>query len=212
MNILTTKGWKISSSIAAVAIGVTMGGVQAAVLDLTPGTLTNSDNGHQYKVFYAPQITWADANAYLDHSLPGWYLATATSKDENIWIWGAVNGAWSGGGRNFPPGQYWLGGYMPSPNPPHNWAWVTGEPWSYTDWANGEPNGDFGWIGGPWTGPLTIGRFNSHTWNDEGSAPGLISGFVAESGAVVHEPSAIALITIGLAFVLGHRLRRRLKL
>jgi hypothetical protein len=188
-------------------IGIASGGVHAAVLDLTPGTLINSDNEHPYKVFYAPQLSWTDASAYIHNNLPGWYLATATSQDENVWIWGAVNGAWSRNGGNFPPGQYWLGGYMPSPNPPHHWAWVTGEPWSYTDWANGEPNGD-----GGWTGPLTIGRFNSHAWNDEGSQLGLISGFVAESGSVVPEPNTITLFAVGLAFVLANGLRRRRRL
>ena len=41
--------------------------------------------------------------------------------------------------------RYWLGGFqdLTSPNysePSGGWTWVTGEPWSYTNWFPGEPN------------------------------------------------------------------------
>ena len=38
--------------------------------------------------------------------------------------------------------RMWLGGYQPqgSPEPDQAWTWVTGEPWDFTLWAEGEPN------------------------------------------------------------------------
>lgn len=149
---------------------------QAGIItDITPGGAV-SFGGDQFSVFVAPSISWADAQTYVANNLPtGWHLATSTSASENAFIWGAIDGAWSSSGATPPPGEFWLGGYMPSSDPPHNWAWVTGEPWSYANWAPGEPNGDSGW-----TGNLAIGRYGDWGWNDEGAWPAGINGFVAE--------------------------------
>lgn len=151
---------------------IALSSVTAGITDITPGG-TVPFGGSEYKVFTAQAITWADARAYVQANLPGWDLAASTSAVENAFIWGAVEGAWTADGNKPPPGQYWLGGYQ---DPPQTWNWVTGEAWSYANWAPGEPNGDLGW-----TGHLAIGRNGDWGWNDEGSAPGLITGFVVET-------------------------------
>ncbi len=167
---------------------------QAAIVDITPGG-DIAFGGHLYAVYTADSILWQDAKNYVSANLPGWYLATSTSATENAFVWGIINGAWAAQGNPPPPGQYWLGGYQ---DPPQTWNWVTGEPWSYTNWAPGEPNGDLGW-----TGHLTIGRYGDWEWNDEGSGPTLITGFVVEA---VPEPSHYALLAgMGLIGFAGYR-------
>ena len=164
--------------IGVCTLGAAVLTAQAAITDITPGGAVPFD-GSLYKVFTAPSISWGDAETYISANLPGWHLATVTSGIENAFIWGVIEGAWVSAGNMPPPGQYWLGGYQ---DPPTVWHWVTGEAWSYTNWAPGEPNGD---LGG--NGHLTVGRYGDWKWNDEGAAPSLITGFVVETA--VPEPS-----------------------
>jgi hypothetical protein len=70
----------------------------------------------------------------------GGYLATVTSEAEHQFLLnnflnrpGAFNvwrGPWLGGSRTSASGL-----------PTEGWSWVTGEPWSFTRWGSGEPNG-----------------------------------------------------------------------
>jgi hypothetical protein len=59
-------------------------------------------------------------------------LATLTSAEENLWVWETFG----------HPVLYWLGAVQPpgSPEPAGGWTWVSGEPWSYENWSDGEPN------------------------------------------------------------------------
>jgi Lectin C-type domain len=96
-----------------------------------------SGNGHFYEVMSAPgTISWEDANTAAVAA--GGYLATITSSDENAFVFGIVNNAAYWHDASGP----WLGGYQSpaTPQPNANWRWVTGEPWSYTNWQNGQPN------------------------------------------------------------------------
>lgn len=87
-------------------------------------------NRHTY-TFVCFTGTWVQARA--DAESRGGHLATLTSVQEND----AVDEAFD------TDHDAWIGGYQPNPGvdePVGGWAWVTGEPWSFTAWASGEPN------------------------------------------------------------------------
>ena len=103
--------------------------------------------GHWYQYLqYTPTLCWT---ASRDTSAArGGYLATVLTAEENNFI------------ANLSPNTAWLGGL--EPNNDGTWVWITGEPWSYTSWAFGEPsntNGDEDYLAiGGISGPLG--------WND----------------------------------------------
>jgi hypothetical protein len=82
-------------------------------------------------------------------------LATLTSAQENDFVFELINAP-----------QFWyrgefgplIGGYQPpgSPEPAGGWTWVTGELWSYSNWAGGQPDNAGGedglhfWAGNHW--------------------------------------------------------------
>ena len=84
-----------------------------------------SFNGHYYWIIEIG-LSWDEAQAYCE-SLGG-HLATITSFVERDAIANMNNQNWF----------IWLGGYQNG----ESWEWVTGEEWSYSDWMDGEPNGD----------------------------------------------------------------------
>ena len=99
-------------------------------------------NDHWYDVIHFSG-TWDEANAHAQtQHLDGMqgYLATLTSAEENDYVW-----------TNFPYNSYFLGGYQTetTSEPAGNWAWVTGEPWAYTNWHPNEPDNGVGYPGGP---------------------------------------------------------------
>jgi hypothetical protein len=163
-----------------------------------------SGNGHWYEAIHMPAgITWQNAR---DAALSlGGYLATTTSAEENAFVYSLVldEQLWVNIGNGQGP---WLGGYQPagSPEPSGGWAWVTGEPWSYTNWAFNQPdNGDnaetglefFKW------GPSGTGPF----WNDYKNDANLFSqprpvAYVVE---YLPEPSSLALSVAGAIAVIG---------
>ena len=89
-------------------------------------------NGHYYKVF-DESFNWSGANQrckdYHGH------LVTITSKDEQAAIQNML--FHYGGKKNY----YWTGGFSVREN---EWEWITREEFTYTNWANGEPNNDLG--------------------------------------------------------------------
>ncbi len=115
-------------------------------------------NGHEYlPVIVASPISWDQAaRAALAQ---GGYLATLTSKAENDFVFGLVSSpAYFYRGEMGPL----LGGYQPpgSAEPGGGWTWVTGEPWSFTNWAGGQPDN-----GGQPEGILHFWYGNA--WNDQ---------------------------------------------
>ncbi|MCB9844566.1 MAG: hypothetical protein H6811_01070 [Phycisphaeraceae bacterium] len=126
------------------------------------------DNGHWYEVIVVSDLGWEVARHTAN--LRGGYLATVTSPDENAFVHSLVvstPGSWFffDGRRSIGP---WLGGWQPdgSQEPDGGWVWITGEPFSYTNWAPGQPDDDdrgecylhFSNLGMPLDG----------TWNDRG--------------------------------------------
>jgi hypothetical protein len=110
-----------------------------AVFELLEGrrllaVVYNPANGHYYELLPAAQ-TWTAAKSAaesLSYQGVSGHLATVGSAAENAFI--QTNFAGSAG--------LWLGGFQsPATNVRSaNWQWVTGESWSYTNWAPGEPN------------------------------------------------------------------------
>ncbi|MBU0702204.1 T9SS type A sorting domain-containing protein [bacterium] len=99
-----------------------------------------STNGHYYEVVTPnpPGISWDQAKTAAEAStfqgLHG-HLATVASSEENSFIYGLLPSIASTWG-------YFLGGYQPenSGEPNEDWRWLTGEPFSYTNWQGEEPN------------------------------------------------------------------------
>jgi hypothetical protein len=153
------------------------------LLSSTPTAIVqNPDNGHYYQaVRVQGGITYADAKAAaaaLSHLGVQGHLVTITSQAENDFIVNtfpeAVNPDPTSAGWSRHEG-YWIGAERVDAN---NWQWVTGEPFSYSNWSPGEPNNSGGvenrinfWP--TWPGPV-VGK-----WNDrDGTAP--VHGYVVE--------------------------------
>ena len=122
----------------------------------------NPSNWHYYGVVRVDGINWADADAAaVSRTFAGrqGHLATITSEQEQGFI---VD--------NFPvaaAGCCWLGGFQPNDtlsqdaDPAAGWEWVTGEPFNFTSWAEGEPND-----GGGLEDGVTFDHQNPGNWND----------------------------------------------
>src|SRR6185436_5173756 len=125
-------------------------------------------------------------NASLAATNRGGYLATITSAEENALVFNLANQDATVWYNGYGP---WLGGIQPtgSTEPAGGWSWVTGEPFTYQNWAPGQPNNNqnedriqFG------------GQANrSSAWNDVGrNTVNFTRGFAVEYD---QHPNAIAL-------------------
>lgn len=81
--------------------------------------------GNSRYVIFKGKLTWWEAETYCE-SLGG-HLATITSQAEQDFI----------DSLNSDGDRLWIGGYRPEGL---GFAWITGEPWNYTNWDEGEPN------------------------------------------------------------------------
>lgn len=81
-------------------------------------------DGHKYEIF-RETLTWEEAKAACEAK--GGHLATITSQEEQKMI----------ESLNTQNSKLWIGGYK---NSAGEWCWVTGEPWEYQNWGDGEPN------------------------------------------------------------------------
>ena len=81
-------------------------------------------DGHKYEIFH-DTLTWEEAKAACEAK--GGHLATITSQEEQKMI----------ENLNTQNSKLWIGGYK---NSAGQWCWVTGEPWEYQNWGDGEPN------------------------------------------------------------------------
>ena len=81
-------------------------------------------DGHKYEIFH-DTLTWEEAKAACEAK--GGHLATITSQEEQKMI----------ESLNTQSSKLWIGGCK---NSAGEWCWVTGEPWEYQNWGDGEPN------------------------------------------------------------------------
>ncbi|MBC8010349.1 MAG: hypothetical protein H7067_09655 [Burkholderiales bacterium] len=190
-------------------------GATAAVGQVVQWMPGDGGNGHYYELVTAPgSITWEDADAAAQGA--GGYLATLTSASENAFgytLASATASAWfiDASGNGLGP---WLGGIQTTftAEPAGGWTWVTGESWSYTNWASGEPS-NFSGVEDrlQFFGSQTL---MAATWNDltsTGNAPDTParSYLIEYNTAPIPEPSAYAvgIGAIALGFVLSRRRR-----
>lgn len=154
----------------------------ATWLSATPiqWTVSSGGNGHWYeRVDVSNGISWVDAGAGAVSM--GGYLASITSGDESLFV---TNEGGLGAADSDLLHYHWLGGFQPdgSAEPDGGWAWVTGETWSFTHWAGGEPNN---------YGDEKLLAFDhgidawGKGWNDlpaldEAGAPWLAAGYLVE--------------------------------
>ena len=162
-------------------------------------------NGHYYdRIDFAGggTDTWDVAKAAAE-AMNG-YLVTLTSAEESDFVIG-----------EFDLSFCWLGGYQESGGTEldGNWAWVTGEAWSYTNWSEWEPNDidrvengaeDFlQFVHGynkPWAGE----------WNDASDASQVSYGYIIEYDTnPVPLPGALWLLGSGLFGLVAIRRRKK---
>lgn len=125
-------------------------GLVATLIGLGNAQIYWSGNGHYYELVTSP-LTWDQARlAASMRSFMGvqGHLLTISSQAENDFI----TANWGEAAR-----EKYTGGYLDL----GVWKWVTGEPWNYTNWAPGEPNGTFNANVMNFFGQATLG-----TWND----------------------------------------------
>ena len=144
-------------------------------------TAGSGGNGHYYQTILSPDgISWdlAQTNALN----AGGYLATITSSDENNFIYGLIGGTsdyWipDSGGGDGP----WIGGIkLPGPLSPTNWTWITGEAFSYQNWASSQPNNINGYQ--DHIQFYSYSGLISNTWNDAANIldEAYVPGYVIE--------------------------------
>jgi hypothetical protein len=97
-------------------------------------------NGHWYQfVVVAPSSSWTSANS--EAAARNGYLASVHSSTEATFVQllaNATAGAFTSnpGGNEVGP---WLGATRILGT--NGWQWTSGEPWAFTQWCSGEPNG-----------------------------------------------------------------------
>lgn len=85
-------------------------------------------NGHYYYVYNLDTVTtWEEAKEYCESQ--GGYLATITSQEEDEFLYSYITD------MGFESGLFGLS----NTDQDDAWTWVTGEPFSYENWASEEP-------------------------------------------------------------------------
>ena len=138
---------------------------EAAVLESTAYL-----NGHTYQ-FYKGFLPWTTAKEYAE-SLGG-YLMTVTSEQEQNLLaqYNAVN----------PTAELWLG--ASDADLEGDWRWITGEPFSYENWADEEPNNSSS-LNNP---ENYLGVNTTGCWNDYSDISGAVNGFIVEYEPVMQD-------------------------
>jgi hypothetical protein len=190
-----------------VAVPVLMAAMTGTRAHAVP--ILNQSNGHYYDVVDG-NFSWEAANLAANSSsymgLSG-HLVTITSASENAFL----TDNFGASGLQL----HWTGGIQPAGTvePGGGWSWVTGEAFTFSNWAPGEANNtngeednlEFWWA--------DQSNSNGAIWNDLSSGNmSYISGYVVEFEAIlVHapEPSSLALAGIGIVLLAAHGLHRR---
>lgn len=204
------------------ALGIAALGTAAMAQNVGSSVIYNADNGHYYQRFMnANLVGWDEAKTYAE-SLGG-YLATITTSAEQVLIQSNFN--------NYTPFTYTSGFtyaqlYLGATDRETEgvWKWVTGETWSFSNWAPGEPNNAYG--GNQDYLALNYDNSWDDTWGDReplngyptgtiGAMPGFIVEYNSNPNAptnnAVPEPSEWAAMGLLGAGLLGLVVRGRKK-
>ncbi len=209
---LGTRGFVAISSRASMlswlfvsTIGAVVTPSNATVIGPVEWRVEDGGNGHSYLAiipasFISPQDARDDAVAR------GGDLATITSAAESSFVFNnLVNNPalWS----NFVGPL--LGGYQDRTSPDYNgtqssgWHWVTGEPWSFTNWDADEPTNSGG-------NETLLGYIDKHDpyrpndkWNDYNPVGALFPSYIVETPAP--EPTGTGLLAVFAIVFLGKR-------
>jgi len=149
----------------------------------------NPSNGHFYQDVFQ-FMRWSEANVMASQSKMVFngqvyygHLVTLGSKEESDWVISHLIGF----------GRAHMGLYQPggSKEPGQGWVWVTGEPSSFVNWGQGEPNNGNG-------GPAEnfSSYFQDGTWND------IPDGFDNHS-IVEYEPVRITGLSLSSIRIVG---------
>jgi streptogramin lyase len=156
----------------------------AVTVNVTPGSIVqwsvaSGGNGHYYELVMpadpSGNFSWTQADAAASamsyDGSPG-YLATVTSAAENEFL-----GSQFQSGLGDRGNVAWIG--LTDVGHTNDWTWVTGEPFSYSNWAGGEPNnpGVEDWVG-YWNVEAPAWSWNNFLLDDY--APGVLYGFIVE--------------------------------
>ena len=148
---------KLTSVTAAAVVGIaaTVAGAQSGAVQWRAA---DGGNGHWYQLRWSISLLcWSDARQRCE-SLGG-HLATITSAAENSLLLGLTVPENPGGILGGP----YIGGTCEG-LPWGQWYWITGEPFRFTAWTPGAPNGS----GGATEPYLHFWRWQSLGWNDAG--------------------------------------------
>jgi hypothetical protein len=127
----TQESSHMNRLMAVAASGAVAMGSSAFAQDAVQWRVEDGGNGHWYQcVRVLSGIDWESARIACIDS--GGHLATVHSIEENLFTYAVIGPANSWKTRFGP----WLGGIKTA----SGWSWVTGEPWTYTNWAINEPN------------------------------------------------------------------------
>jgi len=143
------------------------------ILEIHGRAIWYDGNYHEYVIVSFPDEIWDNAVLDSNSILPGYHLATITSQEEQDFILNLMIDL------GLRLSEWWIGGYQEPINEPNDelgWTWVTWEPWEYANWGGSEPNG------GLIENHVTI---DGYSWNDEGSAIGMVQGYIAESETAI---------------------------
>ncbi len=125
-------------------------------------------DGRSYKV-YTTKMTWEQAKDYCQ-SLGG-HLVTITSAEEQDFVSNLVIKT---------DLACWIGAYASGTT----FKWVTDEPFSYTNWDDGEPSRNYNSSDEPYVGIYANNTATSYSttgkWNDFSANTGTVKGFVCE--------------------------------
>ncbi len=128
-------------------------------------------NGHTFK-YYSDTKTWANAKDACEAL--GGHLATSTSAEKNTFLSTlTTDTAWLGGTDEAEEGV---------------WQWVTGEEWSYTNWASGEPS-NYG--SGKAQHYLVTNHSSTGLWDDAEYTT--TRGYICEWDYDIREPRTLTL-------------------
>lgn len=139
---------------------------------------TNGGNGHWYKaVINTNGLSWTQVDQLA--RLEGGHLATIGSDAENQFVFSLINSpeffSGSGGNGSGPA----IGGYQPDgqPAPDVGWAWETGEAWTFSNWAPGQPDVSSETRAQYWSGSQGV---PAPTWNNIDPNDTNLGGYVIE--------------------------------